>query len=259
LPAPPQPINVDWDVNFRGNLRLWPDPTDTLAAIAQLDGQVYDEQAFLAALPPGTEGKTPTDTKRIRDPVEAMAYAGLALKEGEPKVFRLTRLGRFVFTFLGVGAARRYANDRNRILLAGPLIRGLAIVVEYRIVWELMRRTDNMLTNRELNAAMATIRMPEDIDEAVERIRLYRETHAEVDLGPLAYNSPDEERKAINPKFLLAGGGGTFITLERTDPYRRIIDDALPLIDAALRQPLQSVHISTDGSGVMKISNYAAA
>ena len=250
---------VDWDANFRGNLRLWPKPSQILSSIAALDGKLYNERDFLRYLPVGTEQKSPTDTKRVREPIECLQYAGLAIKDGTPLVFRLTDLGRYVFSLLAADGENPTLRNGNRALLANTLIRGLGIVVEYRIIWKLMRLVDNKLTNRELNLAMAMIHSEADANAAADAILRFRETGNQKWIGNVIYADKTEERKAINPKFLLAGGGGTFITVERNDEYRRFPPSIVPVIDSVLEKPLRSVHISTSNNVVMAISNAAAA
>lgn len=230
-----------------------------MSSIAALDGQLYDEREFLKHLPVGTEQKTPTDTKRVREPIECLQYAGLAFKDGSPPVFRLTPLGRHVFGFLGIGGEKSFVKDEGRVLLATPLIRGLGIVVEYRTIWRLMRLVDNKLTNRELNSAMAMIHSEGDTTAAADAILRFRETRNQKWIEKVIYADQADERKAINPKFLLAGGGGTFITVERKDEYRRIQPSIVPVIDAVLEHPLSSVHISTSSKVVLAISNFASA
>jgi hypothetical protein len=248
---------LEWDINFRGNLRLWPEPSPALSAIAKLDGRRYDEESFLKALPEGTEGKSPSNTRRVREPVEALRMAGLATREGDPAIFRLTRLGRHVFSYLGALGEPSFANQFNRNLIAEPLVRGLSVIVEHRVIWRLMRSLDDKLTNRELNAALGILRTTEDIPRAVEVIARAREAGDEGRLGDLVYDDAAAERKAINPKFLLAGGGGTFISVERDSPFRELLPAAIPLIDSCLRYPAFSRHLSGEVSVALLISDHS--
>jgi hypothetical protein len=248
---------VDWDLNFRGNLRLWPDPTPALSALANLDGREYDERAFLDTFPVAAGEKTPTDPRRVREPVETLQYAGLAYRTASPRVFHLTDLGRYVLTFLGATGGVCYANESNLPLVAIPWIRGLSHVAEYRAIWRLMRLADNRLSNRELNYAMKHIQKESDVQGVAEQVLAARdgELHA---LGPLMYPNEAEERKAINPQFLLAGGGGIFITVDGRDEYRRLIDSVIPWIDTGIECQENTIPRSTDMAYALAVSRAAA-
>ena len=106
---------------------------------------------------------------------------------------------------------------------------------------------------------MATIHSERDVKAAAGAILQFRETGIQKWIEKVIYADQTEERKAINPKFLLAGGGGTFITVERNDEYRHLLPSIVPVIDAVLKKPQRSVHISTSSDVVLAISRCASA
>lgn len=253
-----------WDINLRTNLVLWPSPAPNIAALAGKDGDLYDERAFLAGFPQGTDGRAPNDTRAVRNTFEAMALEGLAYRTGSPDVFTLTPLGRCAFSFLGAGQDRTFANAHSRRLLGEPLIRGLAAIEEYRAIWRLMRLAGNMLTNEELNRALNIMKASEDVEKAANAVLDAREGGDPTAIGPRLYHDDlyatdaSEQRKAINPQFLIAGGGGIIINVDRNDEMRRLEDWAIPLLDRALATGTDGIHASTAADDVLRISAMAA-
>lgn len=250
---------VEWRTNLRTNLVLWPDVAPNIAALAAQDGAAYDETQLLAAFP-----QAGTDGRAVRNTFEVLAVAGLAVRDGAPAVFRLTSFGRTVFSFLGVTGATRFLNAQNRHLLAELFIRALSSVVEYRAIWSLMRRTGDILSNEELNRAMAQIKYLDDVPLAADRVMDARRRNDVTLIGdriyePEKYVDPvgrADQRKAMTPLFQLAGGGKLFITL---DDDRRIEDWAVPMIDRRLAEPGPMLHASTDADVSSLVSEYAAA
>jgi hypothetical protein len=257
---------LTWRTNLRANLVLWPTVAPNIAALAKQDGRIYDEAAFLASFPRSDGEKAPTDARAVRNTIEVLALAGLAFRDqSNPPHFRLTALGRSLFSFLGVTSGTRFATEANRALLADLLIRALAVVAEYRAIWMLMSGTAGVLSNEELNRAIGRIRFLDDIDSTVKSILEARSDGDVARIGPRLYNDADyaneatrlDQRKAMNPLFLLAGGGGIFITLG--DELRRLEDWAMPLIDRRLRDTTPLIHASPDPQEVELISGSGAA
>lgn len=252
-----------WDINLRANLRLWPQPVPNIEALVRLTGSVYDETALLQDFP-DQPGKAPTDARAVRNTFEILAYAGLMYRDGDPQRLLLTPLGECVFSFLGTIGSQCFVNDANRALLARVMIPGLSLQVETRAIWMIMRRTDNRLCNEELNRAMAGILRLADVDGIVDRITEARRTADPSKIGARIYRPNEfgtsketEQRKAMNPHFLLAGGGGLFISVEGDEDMRRIEDGAVPFIDQSLAAAVPLVHASTQKETILRISNHA--
>lgn len=227
-----------WRKNFRANLRLWPKPTPNLRDIAELDGQTYDEALFVEHLSGGTAKKHPTSTRAVRQTVEALALAGLGYRDDTGDRFRLTQLGKAVFSELA-------KSSPDRLLLARMVANALVEVAEYRAILSLMIKTGNHLSNEELNRAMPHIRFLNEVDAAAKLILKARDKQDVGSVGPQEYPG-EEQRKAINPWFLLAGGGGLLISISREADYRRIDSEVLPIVKAALARPTaKPVFVST--------------
>jgi len=261
-------IPLKWDSNLRANLALWPKVLPNIVALAKCDGEPYVEEELMKTFPTtASDGsKSPKDSRAVRNTFEALALAGLAYKDSTSvPVLRLSDLGVAVFTFLGVLGNRSFANERNRRVLADAIIAGLSIVVEYRAVWMLLRRTNGLLANEELNRAMGRIQYLEDVEEAGQAVLAARSKNDVTLIGPRLYNDGEysdeskraDQRKAMNPQFLLAGGGRLFISMEDGTDYRRLEDWAVPLIDRRLDDPSTLIHASTDEESVRLMSENA--
>lgn len=224
----------------------------------------YDEDTFVKSIPASGTEKAADDGRSARNTIEVISLAGLAFVD-EGKVFNLTNLGLCLFSFLGTFGEKRYANERNRALLSEVLIRGLSVVIEYRAIWALMRATGNKLSNEELNRAMAFIKYWEDIPRCAEMILKARSDGNVVLIGPRLYENhkygtpqENDQRKAINPLFLLCGGGKIFLDLNSSDGFRRLEDWAIPMIDQQLLEPSALIHASTEAATVQLMSDSAA-
>lgn len=261
-------IPLVWDTNLRANLVLWPTVGANIGALAGCDGSPYDEDELLKrfSAPNGESTKAPKDTRAVRNTFEAMALSGLAYKEeGTPPVFRLSDLGISVFTFLGVIGPKRFANISNRRVLAEAMIAGLSVVAEYRAVWLLMRRTNGLLSNEELNRAMGQIKYLQDVANAAELVLQARRAGDPTQIGPRFYKDEDyaepskqtDQRKAMNPQFLLAGAGRLLIAMEDEPDFRRLEDWAIPILDRRLDDPLPLIHAATDETAIRLISEHA--
>lgn len=247
-------IPLAWRTNLRANLDLWPTTSENITTVCGFNGQLYDETAILAE-----------NARAVRQTVEILALAGLGYKEGDPAHFRLTNLGQCLFSFLGIVGGTRFANDQNRYLLAEVFVRSLSVVLEYRAIWDLMLKTGNVLTNEELNRAMNRIKYLADVNDTAEAILQARTDGNPGIIGPRLYEDAKfgtadqtDQRKAINPIFLLAGGGRIFLQLDHTTENRRVEDWAVPLIERQLNQTTSLIHADTDPKTVNFISDQAA-
>jgi hypothetical protein len=240
-----------------------------MAVIARCHGYPYDEQALLEkftesdpeeaddSLPVGEESPSDSEAapepskekrRKVRSALEVMTLSGLACRDGNPERLILTDLGWTTFTFLGPVREGR-ANANNIQLLGAPLVRGLGRVAEYRAILQLMRWTDNTLTNEELNRALNRISSMGDVAAAAEAVMNARARGDPRLIGDRIhddhkYGDPRREndhRNAMNPYFNLAGAGGIIISLEESE--RRIQAWAVPMIDEALsvRSPVLSM------------------
>jgi hypothetical protein len=254
-----------WDINLRANLRLWPAPAWNIERLAACFGETYDEDAFLEAMKREDAAKAPGDTRSVRNTYEALAQGGLVYRSGGTEdTLQPTSLGMSVLSFVLGTPSRSFANEANRHLLAPALVRALSLVVENRVVWGLMRRCNNILTNEELNRAMARITRMSEVDSAAEAVCQARAAEDVSLIGARIYK-PDQfgtaqetdQRKAINPHFLLAGGGGWFIELE--DTHRRLLPWAVELVDNALEQDIPLIHASTAKGDILRMSSFGAA
>ena len=249
---------------------LWPDVAPNIIALVAVDARPYNEDEFIKSFPAASKDttKAPTDTRAVRNTFEALALAGLAFKDSaDPPLFRLTDLGSSLFSFLGVGRPKKFANENNRPVVSDILIRGLSIIVEYKAIWMLMRRTNDLLSNEELNRAMARIHYLEDVPQVAKMVLDARLAGDPTKIGPRIYEDDkyldagkrQDQRKAMNPLFLLSGGGNFFITMDEEEEYRRIEDWAVPLIDRRFEEPAPQIHASTDREVAQLISEYSAA
>ena len=159
-----------------------------------------------------------------------------------------------MFSFLGDGKSEGFANENSRRLPAIALIRALSAVIEYRAIWEVLLRVRSGLTNEELNRALARIGTLDDAPGAADAILKAREANDVTQIGPRLYE-PDryddpttrsDQRKAMNPLFLLAGGGRLFLAMEPDEEFRRLEDWARDPIEEWLRDRSTLVHASTE-------------
>lgn len=255
-----------WDINLRANLRLWPAPPWNIERLAACFGDTYDEDAFLDAMKREDATKAPGDTRAVRNTYEALAQGGLAYRSGggDDKLLP-TALGMSTLRFvIGRPGFAPFANDANRHLLTPALVRALSLVVENRVVWALMRACGNVLTNEELNRAMARVSRLSDVADTSEAIRQARVAGDVSLVGDRIYkpeqfgtDQENDQRKAMNPHFLLAGGGGWFIELD--DTRRRLLPQAIDLVDDALSQDVPLIHASTAQADILRMSAFAAA
>lgn len=252
-----------WRTNLRANLVLWPDVAPNIAVLASSDGEPYDEDALLAKVPATGAGKEATDTRAIRNTFEVMALSGLVFRAGEPSILTLTDYGSGLLSFLLPNGSGRFCTDGNRRLAAEYVIRALSVILEYRTIWALWRQCGNVLTNEELNRAMARLDVFGSVREVADAIREARTANDPALIGPRIYedakyqSAPTDQRKAINPLFLLAGGGRIFIRME---DERRILEDwACGMIDQALRQDLPDIEANTAPGTALLMSEYACS
>lgn len=256
---PPPPATA-WDLNLRAILRLWPEPSPNVAALAAFDGQPYDEETILAAFPASA-----ANPRAVRQTFEALAQSALMYRDRSVgDQLRISPLGGNVLSFLGIVGERRFANAANLELVARPLIRALAAIVECRAIWMLMRACSDMLSNEELNRAIARIPTLAEVPAAAAAINKARLSGDPTEIGPREYEeakyggvNETDQRKAMNPQFLLAGGGGVFISLGHGNPMRRLEPWSIPWIDRALATEDGDGHADLERAAVLRRSRAA--
>lgn len=252
-----------WRTNLRANLVLWPTVAPNIAALAQSAGTLYNESSLLEKLPIGFVSKVPNDSRAVRNTFEVMALSGLAYREGNPQVLQITDFGRTLFSFLLRADGEQIAFEENRRLAAEYTIRALSVILEYRTLWSLWRKCGNILTNEELNRAMARLAVPTDVDETSEAVLVARQKSDPTWIGPRKYEddkfarAPDDQRKALNPVFLLASGGRLF---SNSEDGRRVLEGwSCEMIDQALEQDLPEAAANTEPAVAKMMSDYSCS
>ncbi len=213
--------DLQWRTNLRGNLLLWPDLSPNVATLLKQDGKQYDEAVFLGEIPIGDGEKVPTDTRAVRNTAEVLALSGLAFRDSRD-VYRLTNLGATAVQFLRAGEnGQRPASERNIHLLGECFLNGLICVAEYRAILLLMLKCEGRLSNEELNRALARLKNLTDVEVTADAIIASRRSGDPTSIGPRIYDdasyengdSRSEQRRAMNPIFLLTGAGGLIINV----------------------------------------------
>jgi hypothetical protein len=222
----------------------------------------------------GVEPATTVNTRAVRQTFEVMAYAGLVYRDATRLL--ATNLGWTVFAFLGLvpspssrenerPASVSFACEGNRSLMAPFIIAALSLSTEICAVWSLMLASGAALSNEELNRSMIALNDQDmTLDSVAVRIRDARANSDPTLIGPRAYKNEDygtarqtDQRKAMNPTFLLAGGGGWIIDVGQNDELRRLLPSAIPMVEEALARPRETLHVSTDGNTALAMSDFA--
>lgn len=258
---------LNWRSNLRGNLVLWPGWSRNISVVLQQHGRPYDEEAFLAEIRRGQTTAGPNDTRSVRNTAEILMLSGLADRSRTDRdLFRLTKLGACAYQFLSDESGRRVANEHNLHLIGVPFLRGLLAVAEMREIWNLLLACEGRLSNEELNRFMARaqqlghyasasvdiLRARHENDPRLIGRRFYRDE----DYGNAAQES--DQRKAINPWFLLAGAGWLLLNSRAEDDgeMRTARDWALDAARTLLPRTEAKVSIS-DGSVCRVIDSYS--
>lgn len=250
-------LPLNWRSNLRGNLILWPQVAENVRALAEADGEIYDEDALAHNMPGGAGAD-----RAVRNTFEIMAMSGLAYKAGDPVRLRLTDLGAEIFRFL-LPQDKTIANANNLPIASEFLIRALSKIVEYRTIWQLMIGCEGWLTNEELNRSMSVLGSTDDLEKVVGLVLASRDIGDPTQIGARFYedhkygtDAESDQRKAINPIFLLIGGGRLFLTM---DDRRRLTDWAIPMIENALLNPIHLEHPSTEPVVIQAMSAVSCA
>lgn len=253
---------MEWRDSLRANLSLWPNLTANLAALSSCSGKTWDESKFLEAIKKETDvasktatslledialesedselaadGKVAKTSRTVRQTIEIMILSGLAYRD-EENLFHLTRLGETLLSFLRIGPnGQSVANSANVHLAGRLLIPGLLAVPEYRSIVLLCAEVDGWITTEETNRAVRIMSMwsyPEAnlLSQLASKIKTARDSNDVTKIGPRWYRDEDygtskasDQRKAVNPWLLLAGGGGLVLT--SGDQYERRIHPLL--------------------------------
>jgi hypothetical protein len=256
---------MEWRDSLRANLSLWPNLTVNLAALSSCSGKPWDESEFLAAIKSetdsvpkvanasvdeqaavenddssseqSTETKAASTSRSVRQTIEIMILGGLAFRD-ETKVFHLTDLGQSLLSFLRIRPIGTSLANSSNIHLAGRLLLpGLLAVPEYRSVLLLCAAADGWITTEEVNRAirvMSPWSFPDSssISALAARLKAARISGDVTEIGPRWYRDEDyatpkagDQRKAVNPWVLLAGGGG--LILMQGEQYERRVHPLL--------------------------------
>lgn len=279
---------MEWRDSLRANLSLWPNLTANLAALSSCSGKTWDESKFLDAIKKETDiasktspslleevsteledtelagdGKVAKTSRTVRQTIEIMILAGLAYRH-ENNIFYLTRLGETLLDFLRVGPnGVSLANPANVHLAGRLLIPGLLAVPEYRSIILLCAEVDGWITTEETNRAIRVMSLwpyPESdlLSKLASKIKAARDTNDVTKIGPRWYRDEDygtskasDQRKAVNPWLLLAGGGGLVLT--SGDQYERRVHPLL-LDELMLRSRSRNLHLSVPSKNIVENS-----
>lgn len=273
---------MEWRDALRANLTLWPNVTPNLVAVAQCAGKPLNEEEFLLAIKDqsavttsvqkegevtadddgAAESKLPATARSVRQTVEILVLGGLAFRD-ESGIFRLSTVGKHVLDFLvGSSGQSKQVNENNYYLAGRALLPGLMAVPEYRASILLTWKCDEVLSTEEFNRAIPHLsRMPAPdlsrIDKVAALILAAREKNDVSKIGARWYKDEDfgtssesDQRKAVNPWFLLAGGGGLVLeglgNSQRrlhpllVDDVRRIAMTVAPYIDLPKKNVIEA-------------------
>jgi hypothetical protein len=199
----------------------------------------------------------------VRNTFEVLALSGLAYKSAsDPPLLLLTDLGQLAFGFLGLLAGiPSVANESNIHLVAHHQALALGAIPEIRAIWMLMRACDDRLSNEELNRAMSALASFSDIADVTRAVRDSRSTGHPEAIGDRIYENEKygtdkatDQRKAINPLFLLCGGGGTIIDLGGADGFRMLRPASIPSIDISCESASFIPAHDTSAASVLALS-----
>ena len=212
---------------------------ENMLEAVNLSGSVDDPEEFMAS---GKSKKKANTDRTIRNTVEVMALGGIAFVVNES--VHLTRTGRLLLEFLSGSNNRPPVANNNNLHLAGKLLLpGLMAVPEYRSVLMLVDSLDNFIFPEELNRAIKIMiewDYPHEalVEEVVAKIKRSRASNDVVSIGQRWYKNEEygtsqenSQRKALNPWFLLSGGGGLVLQTESTTARR-----VHPLLRGELRR-----------------------
>lgn len=240
-----------WGLPVRANLNLWPKPLDHPRTLFSCANRVWDEELFASDMA--------SDVRAVRQTFEVLARVGMMYREPGGDLLRLTRMGDSISRFLGFRGDKQFANGGNIGLLSNGLARALGQVVEYSVVWRLMRRCDDRLTNEELNRSIRRLTESGDLEDVIRSVRRSRESDDPTIIGARLYDDsgygsdPAAQRRAITPLFQRIAGGGLLIDMSGNE--RRIHDHAIAAIDSALECEAARLNASTLSTTVLAISS----
>lgn len=266
------PLLTEWAGGLHQTFRLLPDVSDRLVVFLESDGRSPDE--VLAALPydaaRSSSGTGGPDRKRYRDPKQVFQTAGL-LYEGDDALVHVTALGLTTLRFLAVlnemnapvlGAHAAYALAGCQ--LRNPTGAGMRYdasmeVFPFAFIWRAMLDLDYQISSDELNREIFRTRGEEDLEEAIENIKIAR---AEGD--PDLLRAPVVTGKAVNDRIIpwiaLAGFGYTLILDKSNDidrVYYRVRPDAVAVLERATSLRLPHRKFASTAEYVEYISDLA--
>ena len=268
-----------WNCSFRSTFRLIsPHPahgrSDVVDAFLQRDGCTKEE--VLGALPYHQNRSRSPDGipswKRYRDGRQLLRTVGLVYEEevDNQHRIRVTELGHAVRRW------RADMNDRNAPVLGSHAARSLAAcqlrnaspearhydqsvrVFPFAFIWRAMLALDGTITSDELNRAILKTENKDDLNEAIERIRVARLSDNLELLGDEVVSGT-----AKNDRILVwmawASFGWTLINDKRTSGCRayRIAPRATQIVRDAARLTYPHREFATESDYVQYVSRCA--
>lgn len=244
-----------WGGSLHTSFRLFPEPVDHLRVFLNSEGKTEDE--VLNALPyhrarAGIRAGARPDRKRYRDPRQVYQTVGLLYEDkqrGGAPVIRLTELGRTVRRWLPIlneknapilGRYAAYAlaacQLSNPISVTGRRMGADVKVHPFAFIWRAMLALDGKISSDELNRAVFRVRNEEDLEEAVDRIRLYRRGRLRLqEIGAETITGPRKNDRVI-PWIAAASFGWLLIADKRRGEvtgYYHIPESMMPLLTEA--------------------------
>lgn len=237
---------MPWSTSFHESFSMVPTgkPTDAQVNLFLASNGRPEREVLAAwpkgrpnALPAGGQAK-PADPKQFRNMSQLLRNVGLAYTDtsGQEAVVRVTRLGQEVLGWRNDGL-----NDRNVRVIARYASRAIAAaqlknptrearaypdgarVFPFQFIWRAMLALDNRISLPELDRAMFVVSDEASLDEAILRIRNFRETH---DIEVLGATNADGDDEGVAAWMCWASFGWSLIPKRKQggDGYYRIPD-----------------------------------
>lgn len=262
-----------WSGSLHKSFRILPSNNfgnDDLLAFLQAEEGAPKEQV-LRRLPyersrsPGQMADLP-DERRYRDLKQVLETCGILWQEDGRIWF--TDFGRALRSFMP------HANEKNIILIARHAAFALSAVqlrnptragkkyhpsmevFPCRFIWQAMLQLGHRIASDELNRAVFRTRNGDMLDEAIDRIRVYRKTGNVEVLGPEAISGKSKNDRII-PIVSIASFGWTLIRQKDDLGFYEIKPECVPLLEAALAVPVRHREFKSVKHYVTAVSNAA--
>lgn len=236
-----------WSGSLHLSYRLFPETTPHLVAFLEAaDGESWESVFRRMPFDRPRSGGGAADPRRYRDAKQLYETAGLVYQR-EGRVW-LTDLGKAVKRF------RPYLSESNRIILARHAALGLSAcqlrnptdagqkydpsveVFPNRFIWAAVLELGLCISSDELNRAIFKIKNEEQLREAIDRIRKFRQTGELDALGPETITEKAKNDRII-PVVSVASFGWTLLMDKGESPiaghycvrpgYERLLEAAV--------------------------------